>query len=217
MCGRYTQKQKTEIIKKTYGIEKVIAVVSASFNVCPGQDVATIAGHRERRLGTLHWGLPSAGKGNRPLINARAETLSQKPTFAPLLARRRCLIVADGYYEWQQLEGRRQPFYIYMKDESPFVFAGLWNSVQTAEGQTQAHCTIVTTASNALLSQIHHRMPAIIPPASIDAWLDPKCKNPSQLLKPYAVEAMKWHPVSNAINSPRNDSPELVESLTNLQ
>lgn len=214
MCGRYTQKQKTQIIKKMYGIDKVIADISASFNVCPGQDVATIAGHSERRLGVLRWGLSAAIPGGKPLINARAETLTQKPTFAPLLAKRRCLFVADGYYEWQPIEGRKQPVYIYMQDQSPFVFAGLWNSVPIDNGQIRAHGAIITTAPNSLLSQVHHRMPAIIPPADIDAWLDPKYEYPKKLLKPYPVEAMKWHPVSNAVNSPRNDSPELEEPLT---
>lgn len=213
MCGRFTQKQKAAIIEKMYGVDKVVAEISASFNVCPGQDIAAIAGHAERRLGLLRWGLPSLKAGGRPLINARAETLAQKPTFARLLEKRRCLIVADGFYEWRQVEGRKQPVYIHMKDNSSFLFAGLWDSAPLESGKTQAYGTIITTSANPLIAQIHDRMPVILPPSAIDAWLDPKCRDFGPLLQPYHDDAMAWYPVSDAVNSPRNDGPELIQPL----
>lgn len=211
MCGRYTQRQKKAIVAKMFGIEKVIGEISASFNVAPGQDVAAIAGHSERRLGLLRWGLPSLRVGGRPLINARAETLREKPTFARLLAKRRCLIVADGFYEWQQVEGLKQPVFIHMKDDSPFVFAGLWDSTQQEDGGEKAFCSIVTTSANELIAPVHHRMPVILPPSGIDPWLDPRYRAPESLLKPYPDDAMEWYRVSEAVNSPRNDGPELVQ------
>jgi len=210
MCGRYTQKQKAAIIAKMHGVDKVVAEISASFNVCPGQDVAAIAGHAERRLGLLRWGLPSLREGRRPLINARAETLAAKPTFARLLTRNRCLIVADGFYEWRQVDGRKQPVYIHLKDDSPCVFAALWDAIPGDTGEPRAYGTIFTTSANALIAPIHDRLPVILPPASIDAWLDPEYKAAARLLQPYPTEAMAWHPVSDAVNSPKNDGPELV-------
>ena len=213
MCGRFTQSQKEAVIAKMYGVEKVVREIAASFNICPGQEVAAIAGHAERRLGLLRWGLPPLRVGGRPLINARAETLADKPTFARLLARHRCLIVADGFYEWRQVDGRKQPVFIHMKDRSPFVFAGLWDSAPLDSGNVQAYGTIITTNANPLISQVHHRMPVILPDAAIDAWLDPECKDTAGLLQPYPDEAMTWYPVSDAVNSPRNNSPELIQPL----
>lgn len=213
MCGRYTQKQKAAIIEKMFDVDKVVAEISASFNVCPGQDVAAIAGHTERRLGLLRWGLPSLKAGGRPLINARAETLAEKPTFARLLTTRRCLIMADGFYEWRQVDGRKQPVYIHMIDNSPFVFAGLWDSVTEEGGKPEAYCTIITTSANTLIAPVHDRMPVILQPSAIDAWLDPKYKGIGPLLQPYPDDAMAWYPVSDAVNSPRNNGPELIRPL----
>ena len=213
MCGRYTQSQKQAVIKKMFGVEKVVADVSASYNVCPGQDVAAIAGHAERRLGLLRWGLPPARAGGRPLINARAETLTEKPTFARLLVQRRCLIVADGFYEWRQHQGRKQPVFILLKNDEPFVFAGLWDSLRLEDGQSQSYCTIITTSANALIAPVHDRMPVILTTSAMDAWLDPKYKDATQLLKQYPDDAMAWFPVSDAVNSPKNDSSELIVPL----
>ena len=213
MCGRYTQTQKQAVIKKMFGIEKVIAEISQIFNVCPGQDVATIAGHKERRLGLMRWGLPAACTGGRPVINARAETLRDKPMFNKLLAKRRCLFVADGFYEWRAVDGRKKPVYIRMKDRTPFLFAGLWHFDNAYNGDKRPCGTIITTTANKLISPVHHRMPVILPPDSIDAWLDTKYSNIDSLLKPYPDEAMVWHPVSDAVNSPRNDGPELIKPL----
>jgi putative SOS response-associated peptidase YedK len=217
MCGRFTQKQETAIVAKMHGVDKVVSEISTSFNVAPGQNVAVIAGHKERRLGALCWGLPAFKADGRPLINARAETLSEKPTFSRLIARNRCLIVADGFYEWREIGGRKQPVYIHMKDDASFVFAGLWDSVQAEHGKSKSHCTIITTRANSLIAPVHHRMPVILPPASVDAWLDAKYTDPVSLLQPYPSEAMALYPVSNAVNSTRNDGPELIRPLEHAE
>jgi len=213
MCGRYTQGQTKLAIIKAYNVTHVTAEIVPSFNVCPGQDVAAIAGHAERRLGLLRWGLPGLHAAGRSLINARAESLTEKPTFSRLLGKRRCLIVADGFYEWRQVDGRKQPVYIHMKDRSPFGFAGLWDSVRLDSGKPQAYGTIVTTSANKLIAPVHHRMPVILQASAIDAWLAPECKAVESLLQPFPDEAMTWYPVSDAVNSPKNDGPELVRPL----
>lgn len=213
MCGRYTQSRKQDVLQKTFAIDKIVAEIFPSYNVCPGQNVATIAGHGERRLGTLRWGLPSLRAGGRPLINARAETLREKPTFQRLLPSRRCLFVADGFYEWQRNGARKQPVYIHLKDRAPMVFAGLWDAVPTDDGGKNVCGTIITTQANDLLSPVHHRMPVIIPPDAIDAWLDPENRDVDELLRPYPDDTMRWYRVSDAVNSAANDGPELVEAL----
>jgi putative SOS response-associated peptidase YedK len=214
MCGRYTQKQKKAVVEKLHGVQKVVDDISASYNVCPGQDVAVIAGYEERRLGLLRWGFPPFRAGARAVINARAETVAQKPTFAPLLQKRRCLIVADGFYEWRQAEGRKQPMYIHLRDDMPFVFAGLWNTVAGQEGVDRNYCTIITTRANEMMSSIHHRMPVILTGSAVDAWLDPKYRNLDALLQPYPDDNMTCYPVSSAVNSPKNDGAELIEPVT---
>ncbi len=213
MCGRFTQRQKSEVVAKLHGIDKVVENIPTSFNVSPGQDVAAIAGHAERRLGLLRWGMPAARAGGRPLINARAETLTEKPTFARLLNQRRCLIVADGFYEWRQDQGKKQPVFIHLKNQEPFVFAGLWDSWPHENGTIRSYCTIITTNANALIAPVHHRMPVILPTSAIDAWLDPRCQSPTKLLQPYPDNAMAWYPVSDAVNTPTNDNPDLVAPL----
>lgn len=212
MCGRYTQGQKKVTIVKKYDVARITGEIVPSFNVCPGQHVAAIVGHTERRLGVLRWGLPSPRAGGRPLINARAETLAEKPSFARLLSQRRCLILADGFYEWRQDEGRKQPVYIHMKDRTPFAFAGLWDAVSLTTGK-RAYGTIITTRANKLISAVHHRMPVILPPSAIASWLDPRFTAIDSLLLPYPDGAMTWYPVSDAVNSTANDGPDLVRPL----
>ena len=130
-----------------------------------------------------------------------------------MLAQRRCLIVADGFYEWRQDQGRKQPVFIHLKNQEPFVFAGLWDSQPQENGESRSYCTIITTNANALIAPIHQRMPVILPASAMDAWLDPKYQNPTKLLQPYADDAMAWYPVSDAVNSPKNNGPELVSPL----
>jgi putative SOS response-associated peptidase YedK len=165
----------------------------------------------------LRWGLiPSwAGDpriGNR-LINARAETAAEKPSFRSAFRQRRCLVLADGFYEWQRLDGKKQPYYFRMRDSQPFAFAGLWER-SSAQGKAVETCTLLTTEANELLRTIHDRMPVILEPDTYDRWLDPavqKVELLKPLLHPYRSEAMTGFPVSSLVNNPRNESPKSIE------
>jgi putative SOS response-associated peptidase YedK len=168
-------------------------------------------------LAELRWGLiPSWAKdesiGSR-MINARAESLAEKPSFKRLLHSKRCLIVADGFYEWKQENGSKTPMYITMKDDEPFAFAGLWDTWKNPDGEELRTCTIITTEPNALVAPIHNRMPAILLPDAREAWLDPSIKDDellTHLLAPYPPEAMTARAVSRLVNDPKHDSPDVL-------
>jgi putative SOS response-associated peptidase YedK len=172
-----------------------------------------------RHLEMLRWGLiPSWAKeesiGSR-MINARAETLAEKSSFKRLLYNRRCVVVADGFYEWAQQPGTKSktPMYITLKNHEPFAFAGLWDSWHTAGGQQLRTCTIITTEPNALMATIHNRMPALLLPDALTAWLDPEVQDEQEirhLLSPYPTELMVARPVSRLVNNPKYDSAELI-------
>jgi putative SOS response-associated peptidase YedK len=155
---------------------------------------------------------PSVG----PLINARAETLADKPAFRAALRKRRCIIPADGFYEWQKMAGVKQPVRIMLKSKEPFGFAGLWEHWTSPEGEEVLSCVIVTTAANELLKPVHDRMPAILTRQSEAVWLDPKIQEPEKLLpllKPYPSELMEFYPVSREVNSPAVDKPSIIEPV----
>jgi putative SOS response-associated peptidase YedK len=190
------------------------------YNIAPTQQVAAIrthAGSPQRELAWMRWGLiPSWADdpaiGNR-MINARGETLAEKPAYREAFRRRRCLIPADGFYEWKQGAKPKQPNYIYLKNEQPFAFAGLWESWQHA-GQTIESCTIITTEANELLRPLHERMPVILGPDDYETWLDASIQNPERLeplLVPYPADRMTLYPVSSAVNSPRCDDASCLE------
>jgi putative SOS response-associated peptidase YedK len=187
------------------------------FNIAPTQPVAGVRrGSSGREAALLHWGLiPSWSKdpaiGSR-MINARAETLSSKPSFR----KRRCLILADGFYEWQKTGGRsKQPYLIRLRDSRPFAFAGLWESWSGGDTVVES-CTIITTEPNALLAEIHDRMPVILHEQDYDRWLDPAIQDGGELeslLVAYPAEQMAYDPVSTLVNNPRNDAPACAEPL----
>jgi len=168
MCGRYTLTTPADHLRKVFGLAGVSGDLRPCFNIAPGREVAVVPNGADRRLHFFRWGLiPSWAKdaaiGNR-LINARAETLAEKPSFRNALRRRRCLIAADGFYEWQG-EGRSKiPFYIRLRSREPFAFAGLWETWRPPEGDAVSSCTIITTQPNEMLAAIHRRMPVILPP-----------------------------------------------------
>jgi putative SOS response-associated peptidase YedK len=165
----------------------------------------------------LRWGLiPSWAKdesiGSR-MINARAETLAEKPSFKGLLRSKRCLIVADGFYEWKQENGSKIPMYMTLKSGEPFAFAGLWDLWKSPDGEHIRSCTIITTEPNDLVAPIHNRMPAILLPGAYADWLDPDMRDEQALshwLAPYPAEEMTARPVSRLVNDPKRDSPELI-------
>jgi putative SOS response-associated peptidase YedK len=216
MCGRFTLTIDINRVARVFGVAPSLQV-PPRYNVAPTQDVVTIMRNGTAHLDLLRWGLipawtKDASRGSG-VINARAETLAEKPSFKRLLRTRRCLVVADGFYEWKQEHGGKTPMYITLKDQEPFAFAGLWDSWRDPEGQPLRTCTIITTEPNELMASIHNRMPVILPQQAIEQWLDPE-QNDNQallsLLKPYPADAMAARPVSRKVNNPKYDSAELI-------
>ncbi len=168
----------------------------------------------------LRWGLiPSWAKDpaiGMKLINARAETVAEKPSFRKAFRQRRCLVLADGFYEWQQDGRMKQPYYIRMKDERPFAFAGLWEHWSSSEEQVIETCVLLTTEPNELMAPIHNRMPVIVNPEAYDPWLDQAVHDVprlTSLLRPYPAEKMMANPVSRFVNNARVDDPRCIEPL----
>jgi putative SOS response-associated peptidase YedK len=220
MCGRFAQFHSAQAIAEAFELDEEIHL-SPRYNIAPSQPVAAIlqlSDTNRRELHWLRWGLiPSWAKDpaiGYKLINARAETASEKPSFRSAFKHRRCLIPSDGFYEWQRLEGsktKKQPYYFSLRDNNPFAFAGLWERWESPEGDIVETCTILTTEANELVSPIHDRMPVILHPKDYDLWLDPNFTSSDSLqalLNPYPSEAMIAYPVSSKVNSPKNDSPE---------
>ena len=222
MCGRYTLSTPVGRLTEEFHISGPLPDLSSSYNVAPNVEVAAIlvGGAGERRLELLRWGLIPAWAddpaiGSR-MINARSETAAEKPSFRRAFKERRCLIPADGFYEWQKTNGGKQPYHLRMRDGRPFAFAGLWESWKgDGEGEIRS-CTILTTDANDLVGEVHHRMPAILPPETYDLWLDPTVREAEQLLSlliPYPPEDMEAYPVSRRVNNPSNNEPSCVESV----
>ena len=221
MCGRFTLTVDPGQLQQQFGlVEAPPAELVPRYNIAPSQAVAVVTNSEDRKLEIFQWGLiPSWAKdpkiGNK-LINARAETLAEKPSFRTALKRRRCLVVADGFYEWQKTGSRKVPMYVQMDDGRPFGFAGLWEVWQPPDGSLLKTCTIITTEPNDLLATIHNRMPAILPPAAYDAWLRPgevPADEVLPLLQPFDARQMKATPVSTRVNSPNVDTPELIQPV----
>jgi putative SOS response-associated peptidase YedK len=220
MCGRFTLTANIQKVAQTFQATAPSSLQTAPrYNVAPTQDVVAVINDDGRHLEMLRWGLiPSWAKeesiGSR-MINARAETLAEKSSFKKLLHNRRCVIVADGFYEWAQEPGTKSktPMYITMKDHELFAFAGLWDSWRAANGQQLRTCTIITTEPNALMATIHNRMPALLLPDALTSWLDPSVQDEQEfrrLLGPYPTELMEARPVSRLVNDPRRDGAELI-------
>jgi putative SOS response-associated peptidase YedK len=217
--GAVGLRTSVETLAERFELDEYPSSIRASYNIAPTQGVAAvIAEDGKRKLQMLHWGLiPSwaddPSVGNR-MINARGETLSTKPSFRKAFKNHRCLVLADGFYEWQKGANGKQPYYVRMEDDSPFAFAGLWESWQN--GREIRSATIITTDANDVVAPIHNRMPVILHPEDYELWLDPDFeeKEPlSTLLKPYPAEAMEAYPVSRSVNSPSNNEPGIIESV----
>ncbi len=222
MCGRFTQFHSAQAIAETFHLADV-PELAPHYNIAPTQAIATVrqpAPNAKRQFRFLRWGLiPSWSKdpaiGAR-LINARAETVAEKPSFRSAFRHRRCLILADGFYEWQRQDGQKQPFYFHLQDHEPFAFAGLWEQWQSPAGEAVETCTILTTAANEVLEPVHDRMPVILPPDNYTIWLDPELQTVSQLqslLRPYPADQMIAYPVSRAVNRTSFDDPDCIQPL----
>lgn len=220
MCGRFTLAvDPADLMDAFPGFALPAEPLTPRYNIAPSQPVAAIANNGRNAIEMFKWGLiPSWAKdpkiGNR-LINARAETLAEKPSFRSAYKRCRCLILSNGFYEWRKEPGRRvkTPMYVRLKSGEPFAFAGLWEVWRPAGAEPLLTCTIITTTPNALMEKIHDRMPAILKPQDYAQWLDPG-EQPAQrlnrLLRPYPASQMEAYAVSTLVNDPRQDSPVCI-------
>jgi putative SOS response-associated peptidase YedK len=220
MCGRFTRTQSVETISKEFGLEELPFEPGLSYNVAPAQKVAIIINDGQKRLVMARWGLvPSWAKdismGNK-MINARSETITEKPSYRSAFKKRRCLVVADGFYEWQNVGGEKRPAYIRLKSGKPFGFAGLYELWNSPEGEEVTSCSIITTEANELMKPIHERMPVIMPKNREDEWLNTATEDRALLLgllKPYPSSEMEAYPVSKRVNSPQNNSADCIKPL----
>lgn len=225
MCGRFTVTcDEPELIerfevKETFRETRLVP----RFNVSPTQSVAVVVKNKgTTTLDTYKWGLIPFWvkdlKKMKPMINARSESLAEKPFFKTALSRRRCLIPADGFYEWKQEPDskRKTPMFIHLPDRKLFAFAGLWDEWKDPEGNPIRTCTIITTEANDSIKPVHDRMPVILSPEAESKWLDEKNNDPMDLislLKSCSDRILRMHPVSDKVNSPKTDSRELIDKI----
>jgi len=224
MCGRYTLTVKKGTIAEEFNLQvEHLKSFSPRYNIAPSQPVLVLTSQEGKpKLKICNWGLiPSWAKdpaiGNR-MINARKETIVEKPSYRAPFKNHRCLVLADGFYEWQQTGRTKIPYYIHLKSGAPFGFAGLWSHWQSKDGSEILSCTIITGEPNSLMKPIHNRMPMIIPKKEREFWLDHSRFESDKLLKilePYPPDEMEAHPVSKMVNNPVNDLPECIIASNN--
>jgi putative SOS response-associated peptidase YedK len=222
MCGRFTLRVSAKVIAEQFGVFE-LPPFAARFNIAPTQPVPVVRlapepAEPRRELAWLRWGLvPSWAQDasiSSRLINARAETAAGKPAFRAAMRRRRCLVAADGFYEWRADGRKKQPYFIHFRDDRPFAFAGLWESWEGPQHAALETCTLLTTEANDLLRPIHDRMPVILPPESYDAWLDREIDDPRPLLPllvPSPSDPLEAYAVSGLVNSPAHDDPQCID------
>jgi putative SOS response-associated peptidase YedK len=222
MCGRFTLTASPEAISEAFPDVEVPGDLAPRYNVAPTQPIAVIANSTPNLLDHYVWGLiphwvddPKIGSR---MINARSETLAEKPSFRVAYRRRRCLVLADGFFEWKKVTGqeKKQPMYLKVASREVFAFAGLWESWHSPLGDQVLSCTIITTEPNTLVEPIHNRMPVILAPEDYDLWLDRAERPPEDLqplLKPYPADDMFAYPVSREVNKPGNDYPGVIEQV----
>lgn len=219
MCGRYSLQASGAKVAKQFQLAEV-PDLTPRYNIAPTQQVAVVrASANGNTLHMLRWGLiPSWSKDSSAsarMINARSETAAEKPAFRAAFKQRRCLIPANGFFEWQGKGRQKQPFYFQLDDGQLFAFAGLWEAWKGPDGLVET-CTILTTNANDVLQPIHDRMPVIIDPANYALWLNSSLHDPGplqDLLRPYPSEAMRTYPVSTVVNKPANETPQCVAPL----
>jgi putative SOS response-associated peptidase YedK len=222
MCGRYALYSDADTLAARFGLSAA-ADIRPRYNIAPSQEIPAIRcspADGGRALGWLRWGLvppwaESLATGYS-MINARAETVADKPAFLNAFRHRRCLIPADGYYEWQQTAGGKQPYYIHLEDRAPMAFAGLWETWRDPRGKPLESCAIIVIGANARLRAIHDRMPVILPPHAYERWLAPDSTDPAgltELLLPYPAEALEAYPIGTRVNNPGNEGPGCLEPL----
>ena len=221
MCGRYSLKADIAQLAMRFEFAADEAIHEPAYNIAPTQQVLTVTNEGERRASYMRWGLipfwaKDAKIGYR-MINARGETVAEKPSFRTALRKRRCLILADGFYEWQKLGGKqKRPMRIVLKSGEPFAFAGLWETWKDPEGEMVKSCTIITTAANDFLRPIHDRMPVILPRESESFWMDKEIDDPlalASVIAPYPDSEMEAFEVSPLVNNTRNKGLEVMSPV----
>jgi len=222
MCGRYTLKTAPEVVADQFQFEQ-LERLTPRYNITPSQEVACVRkspGSARQEGVMLRWGLiPSWAKDpaiGMKLINARAETVAEKSSFRQSFRLRRCLVLADGFFEWQREGNTKQPYYIRMKDERPFAFAGIWDCWKSIEGHTIESCALLTTQPNELMVFIHNRMPVILGPDSYEPWLDPDLQDIGILqgcVGSYPANQMGAILVSRRVNNPKFDDPDCIVAI----
>lgn len=220
MCGRFTLYKPAERVAREFQLEEAPAI-EARYNIAPTQNILAVRQTPDgREAVTFKWGLiPSWAKDTSigpKLINARSETIDEKPSFREAFKRRRAIIPVDGFYEWARRGDKKQPYYFHFKDDRLFGFAGLWEKWRTPDGESLESCSILTTEANEALGAIHHRMPVILHPDTYDLWLDEDERKQDlrkELLRPYPASEMSAYPVSTAINSPSHQGEKLVRPV----
>lgn len=222
MCGRFTLQHSGEMLAQIFGV-KVSQDIKPRYNIAPTQHVPVVRTSPEDNMlhiDLLKWGLiPSWAKDTSigsHMINARSETVDQKPSFKYSLKHRRCIAPANGFYEWQEVDGKKHPLYIKLKDSSLMMFAGIWDHWKNPEGEVIESFSILTTSSNDLIKPLHDRMPVILDSQYKDTWLDIQVSDPEQFkpfFKPYPSDQMEMYQVGDIVNSPRNDAPECIQPI----
>lgn len=224
MCGRFAQHSPIEIFQLAFNIDIIESDATPNYNIAPTQQILCILNQdNQNHLVKFHWGLvPFWSKdikiGSR-MINARAETVADKPAFHNAFKKRRCLILADGYYEWKGKKGQKQPYYITIPSGKPFAFAGLWETWLSKEIDDESayrSCTIITTEASESLKDLHHRMPVILLKDYHEKWLNPEIQNQKELknvLENGIIDDLQYYPVSKHVNSPKNNDPECIREI----
>jgi putative SOS response-associated peptidase YedK len=223
MCGRFTLTVDADSIQMHFPwLKDIPSQIVPRYNIAPTQPIAVVSSSNPEAVTHMVWGLipfwakdPKIGS---PMINARAETLAEKPSFRNAYKRRRCLILADGFFEWVKQPGEKAktPYFIHMENGSPFAFAGLWEEWHSPDSSQLQSATIITTEPNDLVAPLHNRMPVILPEDSYQDWLAPgeiASAELQPLLKPYPADGMEAYPVSKLVNSPANDRPEAIHPV----
>lgn len=217
MCGRFTLTTNLGAIAQRFGVTRFLEEVGPRYNIAPSQTVIVVGDDGQRNFVQMQWGLiPSWAKDpgiGSQMINAQAETVATKPAFRAAFRKRRCLILADGFYEWARQGHQKQPYYIRLRDGRPFAIAGLWEHWEGAGGTPIDSCTLLTIAANDLIGTFHHRMPVIQDPGDFDLWLDPRVQDTARLqalLRPFPAERMTAYPVSTWVNNPAHDTPDCI-------
>lgn len=218
MCGRFAQFSIKPVLIEEFNLDEVSCDLKPNYNIAPGQDVAVVIRDDRTRLLMLHWGLvPPWAKdisAGYKMINARSETITEKPSYRKAFEKRRCLVIADGFYEWHREGNKKIPYFIYHISGRPVGFAGIYEKWISKDGDEVNSCAIITTSANELLQPIHDRMPVIIPAENSASWIDPANKDKDHLLSmlaPFSSGRMSAHKVSEFVNSPANNSPECIK------